>query len=212
MFNLEDKILLFDVTNTYFEGRMDGSEICQFGHCKSRRYDCKIVELRTVVNTDGLLCKTQIFEGNRQDVTTLKEVIGSLEDKSDGERHLIVIDAGFSSEENLSWLQENGDNFITVMRSTWFTYEAKGKMRSVTDNKGQTIRLQKVRVQDMEDTVLLVDSDAKALKESSMEAKLTQRYEEGLCKIKAGIDGKGAPAPVHSGILDRLRYQIHLEA
>lgn len=191
MFNIEDKILLFDLTNTYFEGRMEGSEICQYGRCKSKRYDCKIVGLGAVVNTDGLLCRTQIFEGNRQDVTTLKEVIGSLEDKSDGKRHLIVIDAGFSSAENLAWLRENGYDFITVMRSTGFAYEAVGEVRSVTDNKGRTIRLQRVRVQDMEDTVLLVDSDAKALKELSMEAKLTQRYEEGLAKIKAGIDGKG---------------------
>ena len=191
MFNIEDKILLFDLTNTYFEGRMEGSEICQYGRCKSKRYDCKIVGLGAVVNTDGLLCRTQIFEGNRQDVTTLKEVIGSLEDKSDGKRHLIVIDAGFSSAGNLAWLRENGYDFITVMRSTGFAYEAVGEVRSVTDNKGRTIRLQRVRVRDMEDTVLLVDSDAKALKELSMEAKLTRRYEEGLAKIKAGIDGKG---------------------
>lgn len=191
MFNIEDKILLFDLTNTYFEGRMEGSEICQYGRCKSKRYDCKIVGLGAVVNTDGLLCRTQIFEGNRQDVTTLKEVIGSLEDKSDGKRHLIVIDAGFSSAGNLAWLRENGYDFITVMRSTGFAYEAVGEVRSVTDNKGRTIRLQRVRVQDMEDTVMLVDSDAKALKELSMEAKLTRRYEEGLAKIKAGIDGKG---------------------
>lgn len=104
---------------------------------------------------------------------------------------LIVIDASFSSAENLAWLRENGYDFITVMRSTGFAYEAVGEVRSVTDNKGRTIRLQKVRVQDMEDTVMLVDSDAKALKKLSMEAKLTRRYEEGLAKIKAGIDGKG---------------------
>lgn len=186
MFDLEDKILLFDLTNTYFEGRMDGSKLCRYGRCKSKRYDCKIVGLGAVVNTDGLLCRTQIFEGNRQDVTTLEEVIGSLEDKSDGKRHLIVIDAGFSSADNLAWLRENGYDYITVMRSTGFAYEEAGEVRSVSDNKGRSIRLQRVR--DLEDTVLLVDSDAKALKERSMEAKLTKRYEEGLAKIKAGID------------------------
>lgn len=29
MFNLEEKILLFDITNAYFEGRMEHSELCQ---------------------------------------------------------------------------------------------------------------------------------------------------------------------------------------
>lgn len=191
LFDIEDKILLFDLTNTYFEGRMEGSEICQFGLSKEKRHDCKIVGLGAVVNTDGLLCRTEIFEGNRQDVTTLKEVIGSLEDKSDGKRHLIVIDAGFSSADNLAWLRENGYDYITVMRSAGIVYEEDGEVRSVADNKGRAIRLQKVRVQGAKDTVLMVDSDAKALKEASMEAKLSRRYEEGLAKIKAGIEGKG---------------------
>ena len=44
----------------------------------------------------------------------------------------------------------------------------------------------------MEVTVLLVDSDANALKEMSMETNLTRCYKEGLAKIKADIDGKGA--------------------
>lgn len=191
LFNIEDKILLFDLTNTYFEGRMDGSDICRFGRSKEKRDDCKIVGLGAVVGTDGLLCRTRIFEGNRQDATTLEEVIGSLEDKGDGKRHVIVIDAGFSSEGNLRWLRENGYDYITVMRSTGFGYEEAGEVRTVTDNKGQSIRLQKVRVDGLDDSVLLVDSEAKALKEASMDAKLSSRYEEGLNAIKKGIEGKG---------------------
>ena len=77
------------------------------------------------------------------------------------------------------------------MRSTGFEYEADGDVRAVTDNKGQSIRLQRVKVKGMTDTVLLVDSDAKALKEASMDAKLSKRYEEGLAAIKTGIEGKG---------------------
>ena len=88
LFNIEDKILFFDLTNTYFEGRMDGSDICRFGRIKEKRDDCKIVGLGAVVGADGLLCRTRIFDGNRQDVTTLEEVIGSLEDKGDGKRHV----------------------------------------------------------------------------------------------------------------------------
>ena len=98
LFNIEDKILLFDLTNMYFEGRMDGSTICRYGRSKEKRNDCKIVGLGAVVNTEGILCRTQIFEGDRQDVTTLEEVIGSLECKGGGKRRLVVMDAGFSSE------------------------------------------------------------------------------------------------------------------
>ena len=191
LFNIEDKILLFDLTNVYFEGRMEDSQICQYGRSKEKRCDCKIVGLGAVVNTDGLLTRTQIFEGNVQDVTTLEDVIGSLEDKSDGKKHIVVMDAGFASEKNLEWLKANGYDFITVMRSTGFDYEEAGEVRTVTDNKNQTIRLQKVKAQNVADNVLLVDSDAKTKKEKSMDEKLSKRYEEELDKIKSGIEGKG---------------------
>lgn len=57
---------------------MAESELCRFGHSKEKQDDCKIVVLAAVVNTEGLLVRTEIFKGNREDVTTLQEVIGSL--------------------------------------------------------------------------------------------------------------------------------------
>lgn len=191
LFNIEDRILLFDLTNTYFEGRMDNSRICHRGRSKEKRDDCKIVALAAVVNKDGLLVRTEIFEGNRQDVTTLEEVIGSLEDKGDGCKHLIVMDAGFSSAANLQWLRDNGYDFITVMRSSGVKYTAEGPIRTTEDNKGQSIRLQMAKMNGVTDTLLLVDSDARTLKERSMYNLYVGRYEEGLRKIQAGIEGKG---------------------
>lgn len=192
MFDIDESILLFDLTNTYFEGRMEESELCRRGRSKEKRDDCKIVVLAAVVNREGLLVRTEIFEGNRQDVTTLEDVIGSLEkDMPEGSRHLIVMDAGFSSSANLKWLRDNGYDFITVMRSSGAKYTAEGPIRTVTDNKDQQIRLQMTKVDGIEDTVLLVDSDAKTAKERSMYELFIGRYETGLKKIQAGIEGKG---------------------
>lgn len=102
--------------------------------------------------------RTEIFEGNRQDVTTLEDVIGSLEkDMPEGSRHLIVMDAGFSSSANLQWLRDNGYDFITVMRSSGAKYTTEGPIRTVTDNKEQQMRLQMAKVDGIDDTVLLVD-------------------------------------------------------
>ena len=191
MFDIEDRILLFDLTNTYFEGKMEESKICRRGHSKEKRDDCKIVVLAAVVNTDGLLVRTEIFEGNRQDVTTLEEVIGSLEENLDTCKHLVVMDAGFCSAANLQWLRDNGYDFITVMRSSGAKYTTEGPVRTITDNKGQQIRLQLAKVEGVTDTVLLVDSDARIAKERSMYNLYVGRYELGLEKIKAGIEGRG---------------------
>lgn len=192
MFDIDERILLFDLTNTYFEGRMDDSELCRRGRSKEKRDDCKIVVLAAVVNREGLLVRTEIFEGNRQDVTTLEDVIGSLEkDMPEGSRHLIVMDAGFSSSANLQWLRDNGYDFITVMRSSGAKYTTDGPIKTVTDNKDQQIRLQMAKIDGIDDTVLLVDSDAKTVKERSMYELFIGRYETGLKKIQAGIEGRG---------------------
>lgn len=195
MFRLEEKILLFDITNTYFEGKMDESEICQYGRSKEKRTDCKIVVLAAVVNTDGLLVRTMIYEGNRNDSTTVKEVVGSLAKSTDGkDKRVVVMDAGFYSKENVEWLTENGFDYITVLPAGDRKFEATStNIAEHTDNKGQRIRLQmgKVSIDGETAKALLVDSDAKAAKERSMYEQACKRYEEGLDAIKRGILAKG---------------------
>ena len=195
MFNLEERILLMDISNTYFEGRMDGSRICFHGRSKEKRDDCKIVVLAAVVNTDGLLVRTMMYEGNRQDVTTVKEVVGTLASQTSADaRKIVVMDAGFYSAANARWLTENNFDYITVLPSgcSKFTPDSCRVVRH-EDCRHQEIRLQlgKVRIEGEERKALLVDSDAKTLKERSMHGQACSRYEQGLEAIRAGILKKG---------------------
>ena len=195
MFNLEEKILLMDISNAYMEGRMEGSGLCFHGHSKEKRDDCKIVVLAAVVNTDGLLVRTMIYEGNRQDVTTVKEVVGTLASQTSADaRKIVVMDAGFYSAANARWLTENNFDYITVLPSgcSKFTPDSCRVVRH-EDCRHQEIRLQlgKVRIEGEERKALLVDSDAKTLKERSMHGQACSRYEQGLEAIRAGILKKG---------------------
>lgn len=195
MFGIEEKILLFDITNTYFEGRYDESDICRYGRSKEKRSDCKIVVLAAVVNREGLLVRTSIYEGNRQDSTTVEEVIGTLSNDTDpSAKRIVVMDAGFYSKENVAWLNGHGFGYITVLPagSSRFAADSETVIQH-TDSKGQEIRLQLGTVSiDGEDCkALLVDSDAKALKEKSMWDQACSRYEEGLKVIRRGIERKG---------------------
>lgn len=36
LFDIEDKIIRYDLTNTYFEGRKETSELAQFGRSKEK--------------------------------------------------------------------------------------------------------------------------------------------------------------------------------
>ena len=195
MFGIEEKILLFDITNSYFEGKMENSELCQYGRSKEKRDDCKIVVLAAVVNTEGLLVRTMIYEGNRHDSTTVEEVVGTLaKTTTQDAKRIVVMDAGFYSKSNVNWLKANGFDYITVLSSGDSKFEStSSEIIEHTDNKGQQIRLQMGKV-DMDGEsikALMVDSDAKGAKERSMYEQACKRYEEGLEAIKKGILTKG---------------------
>lgn len=82
----------------------------------------------------------------------MEEVIGSLEkDLPGGGKHLIVMDAGFSSNSNLKWLKDNKYDYITVKRSSGAKYMTEGPIKTVADTKGQTIRLQMAKVEGIDD-------------------------------------------------------------
>ena len=195
MFDLEERILLFDITNTYFEGRMEGSAVCRHGRSKEKRDDCKIVVLAAVVNTDGLLVRTMIYEGNRQDVTTVREVVGSLARETSPEaRKVVVMDAGFYSADNARWLVENHFDYITVLPSGSARFTADSdRVARHEDCRHREIRLRSghVEIDGQTRRALLVDSDAKAAKERSMHELAAKRYEQGLDAVKAGIAKKG---------------------
>lgn len=184
MFQLEEKILLFDITNAYFEGRMENSDLCRFGRSKEKRNDCKIVVLAAVVNTEGLLVRTAIYEGNRQDRTTLEEVIGSIsKETSPDAKKIVVMDAGFYTKDNIEWLTDHHFDYITVLPSGDAKFSAaSNKVVHHQDCKKQEIRLQmgSVTIDGMDRKALLVDSDAKTTKERSMYDRACQCYEEGL--------------------------------
>lgn len=195
LFNLEDTIILYDLTNTYFEGRKDGSQLAKFGRSKEKRSDAKLIVLALVVNTEGFLKYSDIFQGNTADSATLENIVTNL-DKKAGYRHkrpVIVMDAGIATEANIQFLKQENLDYLCVSRSNLKNYRAEPDKKPVTikDNQGRPIELLHIQTEEDDDTYLWVKSQTKALKENSMNSKLTQRFEEGLLAIRKGITSKG---------------------
>lgn len=94
-FDLSDRILLYDLTNTYFEGRMQGSRMVKFGRSKEKRNDARIVVLAVVVNREGFLKYSSLFEGNMADCKTLKTIVDILSRQTSfsDRKPIIVTDA-----------------------------------------------------------------------------------------------------------------------
>ncbi|MDP2888866.1 MAG: hypothetical protein Q8P34_07850 [Bacteroidota bacterium] len=106
LFDIQDKIILYDLTNTYFEGRKQGSKLAKFGRSKEKRSDAKLVVLGLVINPEGFIKYSSILEGNMADSKTPEGMIGKLRIKTSfsARKALIVIDAGIATEENLEMI------------------------------------------------------------------------------------------------------------
>jgi hypothetical protein len=194
LFDIEDKIIIYDLTNTYFEGRQKTSKLADYGRSKEKRNDCKLVVLGVVVNEKGFIKYSKIFEGKTSDISSLEKIIDDLvKATSHIERKpIIVMDAGISSEDNLKLLKEKGYSYMCVSRSglTKYKIDENRTPIKVQDNKGQVMELQKVTVPKQSDTFLRVNSYAKNQKEHSMNEQFKKRFETGLEEIKASLSKK----------------------
>ena len=195
LFDLEDKIMLYDLTNTYYEGRMVNSKIAKFGRSKEKRSDARIVVLAVVINREGFLKYSNIFEGNMADCKTLGSMVDTLskQTSSSSRKPIVVIDAGIATESNIAMLKDKGYGYMCVSRSSLKEYQADTDATPVQikDKKDQPIELLKVKSADNNDQYLWVRSQTKALKEKSMNGLLSQRFEEGIQNIQEGINKKG---------------------
>ncbi len=195
LFDLEDKIIIYDLTNTYYEGKMEGSVLAKYGRSKEKRSDAKIVVLAVVVNVEGFLKYSQILEGNLGDSSSLQRIIDQLSARTAVEEHkpTIVLDAGIATNGNIELLKAGGYKYICVSRSGMKKYVIdtdSGPVR-VFDKKEQPIVLQKVKMAGCADNYICVHSLGKQAKESSMNSRFSQRFEEGLTQIKNSLAKKG---------------------
>jgi hypothetical protein len=195
LFDIEDKIILYDLTNTYFEGRMVHSKIARFGRSKEKRSDAKLIVLALVVNPEGFIKYSGILEGNVSDASTLEKMINSLRIKtsSSANRAIIVIDAGISTEANLAMIKAKGYDYVCVSRSALkdFKLEPDAVKVAVRDNKNQEIWLQKVSASKNDDFYLKIESGTKEKKEHSMNDRFRDGFETGLKKIAMSLKKKG---------------------
>jgi hypothetical protein len=193
LFDIEDKIYLYDLTNTYFEGRKVRSSLAKFGRSKEKRGDCKIVVLALVINPEGFIKYSTVFEGNIQDCKTLEEIVKNLRTQtSTSDRAVVVVDAGIATNENLRMLRENGFDYVCVSRCRIKDYRiAPGSVPiEAEDKKKQKITLQKVISEKHNDFFLKIDSQAKRAKEVSMNNRFQEGFEKGLSIISASLEKK----------------------
>ena len=193
LFDLEDKIILYDLTNTYFEGEKRNSKLAKFGRSKEKRSDAKLVVLALVVNTEGFIKYSSVLQGNVADCQTLSAMIEKLAAHTCGHKAVVVLDAGIATNENLELITQKGYKYLCVSRTKLKDYQViPHRLTVLMDTKAkQTIRLKSVTTTKSTDYFLEVKSEKKELKETGMNNQFEQRFEAELQKIHTAIHRKG---------------------
>lgn len=226
LFDLQDEIILYDLTNSYFEGEKRGSRLARYGRSKEKRSDCPLVVLALVVNVEGFIKHSSIFQGNMSDSKSLCQIIDHLRlsTSTSSKRAIVVIDAGIATEDNLALIQAKGYDYVCVSHSTkaQIKQSKTGKPVIVNDRKNREITLEKVLTNNDSAYYMKVTSPAKGLKESAMKTLFEQRFEDGLECIKASLTKKSG-VKTYEKVLERIgrlkqkyasahsRYKIEVE-
>lgn len=194
LFDLKDSLVIYDLSNTYFEGRKARSRRAKYGKSKEKRNDCKQIVFTGVINAQGFIRYSRIYDGNTADAVTLPDMVADLKKHSPPiSDKTVVMDAGFASEENLGFLVAEGLNYVCVSRKRLKDYPAgePGTLHRITDRRNHPIELHVFTPQGYKDTWMYVKSEQKRVKEESMREKLSQRFEEELEGLDQGLHQKG---------------------
>ena len=188
LFKVDYDLYLYDVTSTYFEGQAKSNPSARHGHSRDKRGDCKQVCIGLVVTRDGFPLGYEIFAGNRTDVTTVKEIIGTMENRYGKVNRIWVMDRGMASKANFDFLNQEGRQYILgAHRGQLKQYESELlKTDWQVVHAGLEVKL--VDGPDGEEVFVLCRSKDRAEKEKAMHDRFEQRIEDALRQIATGCE------------------------
>ena len=186
LFDLEYDLLLYDVTSTYFEGEAKDNPKAQRGYSRDRRPDCKQICIALVVTKEGMPLGYETFAGNRSDVTTLQEIVETMENRYGRADRIWAMDRGMISEENLQFLRDGGRRYIVgTPKGTLREFEQEllsKQWESIRDR----LEVKRVASPDGQETFILWRSKDRREKEKAMHDRFARRIEEGLRRMEEG--------------------------
>ena len=202
LFALDYDLMLYDVTSTYFEGEAKGVSLAKRGHSRDHRPDCKQVCIALVVTREGMPVGYEVFDGNRVDVTTVEEIVGTMETRYGKANRVWVMDRGMTSASNIAWLQAGQRRYLIGA--------TKGELKKLKASLLDARDWKQVR-DDVEakicsgpegtETFVIVRSAERREKERAMHERFAARIEEGLRRLAQRIER--SQKTLDRGVLER---------
>jgi transposase len=189
LFAIDYELLLYDVTSAYFEGQANANPMAQRGYSRDHRPDCKQVCIGLVVTREGMPLGYEVFAGNRTDVTTVEEIVDTMERRYGQASRVWVMDRGMTSAENVAWLQKTQRQYLIGA--------SKSDLKKLAPHLADSRDWQQIRDgieaklcegPDGSETFVLVRSADRRQKEQAMHARFRTRIEAGLASLQGRIE------------------------
>lgn len=193
IFSLGEKIILYDLTNTYLYGSAQQSQKARRGRSKQKRNDCPLLTLALVLDDEGFPKASRVLKGNISEPDTLKEFLLNLKSEPQGQLPLLtdpatlVFDAGIGTQDNLKLVRGAGFHYITVARERPSETPERGLI-VVKEDEDATVEVK--RLDSEGETILYCQSTGKARKEEAIKTNLQMHFEEGLRSISDSLTKK----------------------
>jgi transposase len=199
LFHLDDTVYLYDLTSTYFEGEATSNPQAKRGYSRDQRPDAKQVLVGLVLDRDGFPKAHEVFEGNRQDRTTVGKMLDSLQKRTGPKPGAtVVVDRGMAYDEDLDTIRAHGYHYLVAgrqpERNAWLA-EFEGE-----DEWEEILRTPSPRNPDQEksrvwikrrargdEVYLLCLSEGRQEKDRAIRQTHEQRLQKDLEKLRARI-------------------------
>ena len=204
LFQLQRTLVLYDLTNTYFEGQALGNPKARFGRSKEKRHDCPLVTLGLALDHHGFPLHSRLFEGNVSEPMTLEAMISGLNTAAIEQSPIVVLDAGIATQENIDWLSANQYRYLVVSRER---HKPSPLLEDdavvIKDDHTNRITTKRIDCPETGEVKLYCHSSAREKTEAGIRHRFGQRFEEALQSLNDGLNKKGT-VKRYDKILERI--------
>ena len=185
LFDLSYDLLLYDITSTYFEGQALANPAAQRGYSRDKRGDCKQVCIALVVSKCGMPLGYDLFAGNRRDVTTVEEIVETMEGRYGKADRIWAMDRGMVSEDNIAFLRDGGRKYILGTPKSMLKQFEQDLLSDDWEEIQAGLEVKYCSGPDEKERFILCRSQDRRQKEKAIHARFEKRLEEGLKTIQA---------------------------
>ena len=191
-------IVLYDITNTWFEGEYKHSELAAYGKPKGGKYGYKQVAIGLLTDNNGCPVGVEIFKGNTSDQTTVLDQIKRISKKYGVSNAIFAGDRGMLTQKRIDEIRETDFKIITALTHC--------ELRGLVDRESLQLdlfdQMNITEVADSEDPemrYMLCKNDNEMIKERNTRLAMIAKVSERLT-TKANVKSKRDPQKVAASV------------